>query len=133
MNAHSTTPRKHNEKLMRSNNIVRNLASRNAGKMILMVLEHELRALDQARFTPDVIYFDSTEGHSWMDRVFQEQLHELEGKLFDAAAQSTEKATKVPAISTNVPSILESHLGLVQAVLHVEGARTQVKRIGSTG
>ena len=47
----SSTGRRHNGRVMRWNNIVRNLVSRIAGRMILMDLEHELRALDQARFT----------------------------------------------------------------------------------
>ena len=32
--------RRHNEEVIRWNNIVRNLASRNAGRMILMDIEH---------------------------------------------------------------------------------------------
>ena len=40
---------------------MRNLASCNAGQMILMDLELELRAMDQARFTTDGVYFDSVE------------------------------------------------------------------------
>ena len=35
---------------------MRNLASRNAGRMILMDIEHDLRAMDQARLTTDVIH-----------------------------------------------------------------------------
>ena len=48
MNARSLTAsgRRHNEGVMR-NNILRNLANRNA-RMILMDIEHELRAMDQA-------------------------------------------------------------------------------------
>ena len=45
----SATRRRHNERVIRWNNFVRNLASRNAGRMILMNLEHELRAMDQPR------------------------------------------------------------------------------------
>ena len=36
-----------------------------------MDLEYELRALDRAKFTTDGIHFDSIEGQSWMNRVFQ--------------------------------------------------------------
>ena len=43
-----------------------------------------LRALDQARFTTNGIQFDSFEGQNWINKVFQEQLHELEVKLVDA-------------------------------------------------
>ena len=43
----SSTGRRHNEGIIRWNNILRNLASRNAGRMILMDLEHELRAMDE--------------------------------------------------------------------------------------
>ena len=48
MNARSftATGRRHNEGVVRWNNILRNLASRNAGRMILMDIEHELRAMD---------------------------------------------------------------------------------------
>ena len=46
-----STERRHNERVIRWNNIVRTLASRNAGRFILMDLEHEPRVLDQARFT----------------------------------------------------------------------------------
>ena len=48
MNARSLTAtgRRHNEGVVIWNNILRNLASRNAGRMILMDIEHELRAMD---------------------------------------------------------------------------------------
>ena len=57
----SAAARRHNEKVMKWNNIVRNLASRNTRRMILMNLEHELRALDHARFNTDGIHSDSIE------------------------------------------------------------------------
>ena len=80
MNTRSLTAagRRHNEGVVRWNNILRNLASRNAGRMILMDIEHELRAMDQARLTTDGILFDSIEGQAWLNRVFQERLDELE-------------------------------------------------------
>ena len=70
MNARSLTAsgRRHNEGVVRWNNILRNLASRNAGRMILMDIEHELRAMDQARLTTDGIHFDSIEGQAWLNR-----------------------------------------------------------------
>ena len=57
--------------------------SQNAGRMILMDIEHELRAMDQARLTTDGIHFDSIEGQAWLNRVFHERLDELEVELFD--------------------------------------------------
>ena len=75
--------RRHNKRAIRWNNILRNLASQNAGRMILMDIEHELRAMDQARLTTDGIHFDSIEGQAWLNRVFQERLDELEVALFD--------------------------------------------------
>ena len=48
--------------------------SRNAAQMILMDIEHELRAMDQARLNTDGIHFDSVEGQAWMNRVFQQRL-----------------------------------------------------------
>ena len=75
--------RRHNEGVVRWNNILRNLASRNAGRMILMDIEHELRPMDQARLTTDGIHFDNIEGQAWLNRVFQERLDELEVELFD--------------------------------------------------
>ena len=74
----TATGRRHNEGVVRWNNILRNLASRNAGRMILMDIEHELRAMDQARLITDGIHFDNTEGQAWLNRVFQERLDELE-------------------------------------------------------
>ena len=74
--------RRHNEGVVRWNNILRNLASRNAGIMVLMDIEHELRAMDQARLTTDGIHFDSIEGQAWLNRFFQERLDELEVELF---------------------------------------------------
>ena len=55
MNARSLTAagRRYNEGVTRWNNILRNLACRNAGKVILMDIEHELKAMDQARLTTD--------------------------------------------------------------------------------
>ena len=76
MNTRSLTAsgRRHNEGVMRWNNILRNIANRNAGRMILMDIEHELRAMDQARLTTDGIHFDSIGGQAWLNRVFQERL-----------------------------------------------------------
>ena len=68
----TATGRRHNEGVIRWNNIIRNLVRRNAGLMILMDIEHELRAIDQARLTTDGIHFDSIEGQTWLNRVFQE-------------------------------------------------------------
>ena len=72
MNTRSLTAagRRHSEGVVRWNNILRNLASRNAGRMILMDIEHELRAMDQARLTTDGIHFDSIERQAWLNRVF---------------------------------------------------------------
>ena len=58
------------------------MACRNAGRRILMDLEHEPRALDEARYTADGIHFDGVEGQAWMKLAFQEQLDELEVELF---------------------------------------------------
>ena len=60
----SATGRRHNERVTRWNNIVLNLTSRNAGRMIPMDLELELNAMDQTRFTTDGIHFDSIEGQA---------------------------------------------------------------------
>ena len=79
----TATGRRHNEGIIRWNNIIRNLASRNSGRMLLMDIEHELRAMDQARLTTDGIHFDSIEGQTWLNRVFQERLNEMEVELFD--------------------------------------------------
>ena len=67
----TATGRRHNEGVIRRNNILRNLASQNAGRMILMDIEHELRAMDQARLTTEGFHFDSIEGQAWLNRVFQ--------------------------------------------------------------
>ena len=66
----SAAARRHNEKVVKWKNIVRNLASRNTRRMILMKLEHELRALDHVRFNTDGILFDSIEDQAWMNRAF---------------------------------------------------------------
>ena len=88
MNARSLTASggRHNEGVVRWNNILRNLASQNAGRMILMDIEHELRAMDQARLTTDGIHFDSIEGQAWLNRVFQDRLDELQAELFDTCS-----------------------------------------------
>ena len=108
--------RRHNEGAIRWTNILRNLASRNAGRMILMDIEHELRAMDQARLTTDGIHFDSIEGQAWLNRVFQEQLDEMEVEFFDTGVLKKEETSSKPAISTFVPPNLETHLGTVPAV-----------------
>ena len=79
------------------------------------LLEHELRALNQARFATDGIHFDSIEGQGWMNRVFQERLDELEVELFDTGALRTEEATK----TTFVPLNLETRLISVPAMPHL--------------
>ena len=95
--------RRHGEGVIRWNNILRNMASRNAGRIILMDIEHELRAMDQTRLTTDGINFDSIEGQAWMNRVFQERLDEMEVELFDTGVLQKEQTTNEPALSTFVP------------------------------
>ena len=108
--------RRHNERVIRWNNIVRNLASRNAECMILMDIEHELRAMNQARLTADRIHFDSIEGQGWLNRVFQEILDGLDVELFDTGVLKREETTNEQALSIFVPPSLEARLGSVPAV-----------------
>ena len=130
--------RRHNEGVVRWNNILRNLASRNAGRMILMDIEHELRAMDQARLTTDGIHFDSIEGQAWLNRVFQERLDELEAELFDTGVLKEEGTVSDAVITTFVPPSLETRLGTVPAVTNYRqqsssepGQRTDVQdRLG---
>ena len=126
--------RRHNEGVVRWNNILRNLASRNAGKMILMDIEHELRAMDQARLTTDGIHFDSIEGQAWLNRVFQERLDELEAEIFDTGVLKEEGTASDAVITTFVPPSLETRLGTVPAVTNYKqqsssepGRRTDVQ------
>ena len=140
MNTRSLTAagRRHNEGVVRWNNILRNLASRNAGRMILMDIEHELRAMDQARLTTDGIHFDSIEGQAWLNRVFQERLDELEAELFDTGVLKEEGTASDAVITTYVPPSLETRLGTVPAVTNYRqqsssepGQRTDVQdRLG---
>ena len=94
---------------------MRTLASRNAERMIPMDIEHELRAMDQARLTIDGIHFDSIEGQAWLNQVFQERPDEMEVELFDTGVLKKEETT---AISTFVPPNLETRLGTVPAVTY---------------
>ena len=112
----TATGRRHYEGAIRWNDILRNLASLNAGRMILMDIEHNLRAIDQARLTTDVIHFDSIEGQAWLYRVFQERLDEMEIELFDTRVLKKEETSNEPAISTFVPPNLETRLGTVPAM-----------------
>ena len=140
MNTRSLTAsgRRHNEGVVRWNNILRNLASRNAGRMILMDIEHELRAMDQARLTTDGIHFDCIEGQAWLNRVFQERLDELEAELFDTGVLKEEGIVSDAVITTFVPPSLETRLGTVPAVTNYRqqsssepGQRTDVQdRLG---
>ena len=140
MNARSLTAsgRRHNEGVMRWNNILRNLANRNAGRMILMDIEHELRAMDQARLTTDGIHFDSVEGQAWLNRVFQERLDELEAELFDTGVLKEEGTVSDTVITTFVPPNLETRLGTVPAVTNYRQqssseTRSKNRRTGSVG
>ena len=140
MNTRSLTAagRRHNEGVVRWNNILRNLASRNAERMILMDIEHELRAMDQAILTTDGIHFDSIEGQAWLNRVFQERLDELEAELFDTGVLKEEGTASDAVITTFVPPSLETRLGTVLAVTNYRqqsssepGQRTDVQdRLG---
>ena len=84
--------------------------SRNAGRMMLIDLEPELRAMDQARFTTGGVNFDSLEGQAWMNRVFQERLDELDVELFDTGVLRSEETAN---------ELVETRLGLVPAVPQV--------------
>ena len=84
--------------------------------MILIDIEHELRAMDQARMNTDGIHFDSIAGQAWLNRVFQERLDEMEVELFDTGVLKKEETPNKPAISTFVPPNLETRLGAVPAV-----------------
>ena len=98
------------------NSIMRNLPSPNAERMIRMDLEHELRAMDQARFTTDGVLFDSMERQAWMNLVFQERLDELEVKLLDTGVPRGEETTVEPAILTFMSPNTETCLGSATAV-----------------
>ena len=112
------TRRRYIEGVIRCNNILRNLASRNAGRMNLMDNEHELRAMDQVRLTTDGIHFVSVEGQIWMKQVFLERLIKMEVELFDTGVLKKEETTNEPAISTFVPLNLETRLGTVTAMTY---------------
>ena len=93
--------------------------------------------MDQARLTTDGIYFDSIEGQAWMNRVFRERLGKSEVELFDTGVLKKEETTNEPALSTFVPSNLETCLGAVPAVTYSPqsssepGQRTDVQdRLG---
>ena len=121
MNTRSLTAsgRRHNEGVVRWNNILRNQASRNAGRMILMDI-------------------DSIEGQAWLNRVFQERLDELEAELFDTGVLKEEGTVSDAVITTFVPPSLETRLGTVPAVTNYRqqsssepGRRTDVQdRLG---
>ena len=99
----TATGRRHNAGVIRWNNILRNLASRNGGQLILMDLEYELRAMDQARLTTDGIHFDSIKGQAGLNRVFQKRLDGMEVELFDTGVLKKEETSNEPAISTFFP------------------------------
>ena len=134
----TATGRRHNEGVVRWNNMLRSLASRNAGRMILMDIELELSAMVQARLTTDGVHFDSIEGQAWLNRVFQERWDELEVELFDTGVLKEEGALNEPVITTFVPPNLETSLGTVPAVTNYRqqsssepGQRTDVQdRLG---
>ena len=73
-----------------------------------MDIEHELRAMDQARLTTDGFHFDSIEGQAWLNRVFQERLDELEVEFFDTGVLKEEGVSNEPTITTFVPPNLET-------------------------
>ena len=114
------------------------LANRNAGRMILMDIEHELRAMEQARLTSDGIHFDTIEGQAWLNRVFQERLDELEAELSDTGVLKEEGTVNDTVITTFVPPNLETRLGTVPAAINYRqqsssepGRRTDVQdRLG---
>ena len=134
----TATGRRHNEGVVRWNNFLRNLASRNAGRMIIMDMEHELRAMEQARLTMDGVHFDFIEGQAWLNRVFQERFDELEVELLDTGVLKEEGALNEPVITTFVPPNLGTRLGTVPAVTNYRqqsssepGQRTDVQdRLG---
>ena len=122
----TSTGRRHNEKVIRWNNILRNLASRNAGRMILMDIEHELSAMNQARLTTDGIHFDSIEGQAWINRFFQERLDEIEVEIIDTGVLSKEKSTNEPAISKFEPRNVETRLVTVPAVTYRQQSSSEL-------
>ena len=133
MNTRSLTAsgRRHNEGVVRWNNILRNLASRNAGRMILTDIEYELRAMDQARLTTDGIHFGSIEGQAWLNRVFQERLDELEAELFDTGVLKEEGTVSDAVITTFVPPSFPAVTNYRQQSSSEPGQRTDVQdRLG---
>ena len=64
--------RRKNEKPMRWNTILRNLATLKAARLVLMDLKHELRSMDHSRLVVDGILFCCIEGQVWTIRVIQE-------------------------------------------------------------
>ena len=124
---------------MRWNNILRNLANRNAGRMILMDIEHELRAMDQARLTTDGIHFDSIEGTGLVESSLPRTVGmSWKHELFDTGVLKEEGTVSDTVITTFVPPNLETRLGTVPAVTNYRqqsssepGRRTDVQdRLG---
>ena len=77
-------------------------------------IEHEVRAMDQARQTIDSIEGQAESSNrvfQELNRVFQERLDEMEVKLFDTGVLKKDETTNEPAISTFVPPNLETRLG----------------------
>ena len=99
-----------------------------------MDLEHELRALDPARFTTDETHFDTIKEQAWMNHVSQKRVHELEVEPFETGALRTGEETIVTAISSFVPLNLETRLGSIPAVPQkMQSSRKNVRLIGPTG
>ena len=94
-----------------------------------MDIEHELRAMDQARLTTDGIHFDSIEGQAWLNRVFQERLDELEVELFDTGMLKEEGASNETVITTFVPPNLETRLGTIDSRAPANQVKEQMFRI----
>ena len=136
---HLAATRRLNERTVNLNNIVRNLASCNAEILVLMVLEYELRALSQTRFTVNAVHFNTTEGQAWMTREFQERLDELEVELLDTGVLSADAAADVRAISTFIHPSLETRLRSVPAVSQTvrssrdpEARSDEIERLGES-
>ena len=87
-----------------------------------MDIEHELRAMDQARLT--------IEGQAWLNRVFQERLDEMEVELFDTGVLKKEETTNEPPISTFVPPNQKTRLGTVPASGLASQGKGQMYNIG---
>ena len=100
-----------NGNVTRWNELTRSLVRNNPSELRLMDLENMLHMIDHLALTRDGIHFNTQQGRSWINDVFQTRIREMEQELRKTNSLARNSSTGRGRVRGNVPETLANCLG----------------------